>query len=177
MARHDEREVFAGLALPLLRPLYNFARWMARDPQDAEDLVQETCARALKAFASFQPGTDFRAWMFRILRNAFLSTRKGAQVYHVSVEEEGEDELLPPAPETPESLLLASDTRQRIQAALDRLPSAYREVILLCDVEEMRYREIAELLEVPVGTVMSRVARARKLLRGLLAEEQLGRTP
>jgi RNA polymerase sigma-70 factor (ECF subfamily) len=174
VAGQDERELFAGLAVPLLRPLYNFARWMARDPHDAEDLVQETYARALKSFASFQPGTDFRAWMFRILRNAFLSARRGAKnAAHVSVEEEGEEMLLPATEETPESLLLAGDTRQRIRAALERLPEQYREAILLCDVEEMRYQEIAELLGVPAGTVMSRIARGRKLLRGLLAEEHM----
>ena len=173
MAKQEERELFAGLAVPLLRPLYNFARWMARDPHEAEDLVQETYARALKGFASFQPGTDFRAWMFRILRNAFLSARKKQNVPHVSVEEEGEEAVLPAAPDTPESLLLAGDARQRIRAALERLPEAYREALLLCDVEEMRYAEIAELLGVPVGTVMSRIARGRKLLRALLAEEQM----
>jgi len=176
VAGHDEREVFAGLAVPLLRPLYNFARWMARDAHEAEDLVQETYARALKGFASFQPGSDFRAWMFRILRNAFLSARRKQPAAHLSVEAEGEESVLPPTRETPESLMLAGDARQRIRAALGRLPEAYREALLLCDVEEMRYAEIAELLGVPVGTVMSRIARGRKLLRALLAEEQMGAT-
>ena len=157
--------------MPLLRRLYNFARWLSRDDDEAEDLVQETYVRALKGFGSFQPGTNFSAWMFRILRNAFLNSRRAAE--HLSVDEEGGEALLPVTHATPESLLLNAGTQQQIQAALERLPIEYREVILLCDVEEMRYREIAELLNIPVGTVMSRIARARKALRGMLVEERL----
>jgi len=92
---------------------------------------------------------------------------------HLSVDEEGGEELLPSAAGTPESILITASTQQQIQAALERLPVIYREVILLCDVEEMRYRDIAELLNVPIGTVMSRLARARRSLRGMLAEERL----
>ena len=173
-AKQGDAGEFEALALPLLRRLYNFARWLARDEAEAEDLVQETYARALKGFGSFRPGTNFAAWMFRILRNAFLTARSGAsQRQHVSIEEEGEENVLPSASETPESLLISARTQQQIQAALERMPESHREVILLCDVEEMSYREIAELLEVPMGTVMSRIARARRALRGLLAEQQM----
>jgi len=130
--------------------------------------------RALKGFGSFQPGTNFAAWMFRILRNTFLTLRSGPRMApHLSVDEEGEENLLPAAAGTPESILLTAGTQQQIQAALERLPVIYREVILLCDVEEMKYRDIAEMLNVPIGTVMSRLARARKSLRGMLAEERL----
>ena len=173
MPTGNERGVsFEELATPLLRPLYNFARWLTRNEHEAEDLVQETFARALKGFSGFQPGTNFRAWMFRILRNTFLSSRSNTAV-HLSVEEEGEDVLLPPDPHTPESILMNSGLHERIQAALERLPVAFREVLLLCDVEEMKYQDIATLIEVPVGTVMSRISRARKLLRGMLAEDGL----
>jgi RNA polymerase sigma-70 factor (ECF subfamily) len=89
------------------------------------------------------------------------------------VEEEGEEAVLPPDPHTPESILLNAGLHERIQAALARLPVQFREVILLCDVEEMRYQEIAEMLGVPVGTVMSRISRGRRLLRGMLAEDEL----
>ena len=172
-AQGDPAE-FEQLAMPLLRRLYNLARWLTRDASEAEDLVQETYARALKGFGSFQPGTNFPAWMFRILRNHFVTLRSGpAAAHHLSVDEEGEEELLPATSGTPESILIAATTQQQIHAALERLPVIYREVILLCDVEEMKYRDIAELLNVPIGTVMSRVARARRLLRGMLAETQL----
>lgn len=169
----DDPAAFEMLAVPLLGRLYNLARWLSRNDTDAEDLVQETYARALKGFRSFESGTNFSAWMFRILRNVFLSSKAGAKATHISIDEEGEEDLLPSASGTPESILMSTTTQQNIQAALERLPVPYREVILLCDVEEMKYREIAELLDVPVGTVMSRIARARKLLRGMLAEERL----
>ena len=170
----NQAAAFEELAMPLFRPLFNFAHWLTHDRHDAEDLVQETYVRALKGFSSFQQGTNFRAWMFRILRNTFLTSRTGLKAApHLSVEEEGEEVLLPPARETPESLLLQSSTHDQLQAALERLPLIYREVILLCDVEEMKYQEIAEMLAIPVGTVMSRIARGRKLLRGMLAGERM----
>ena len=167
-------ESFEELAIPLLAPLYNFARWQTRDHHEAEDLVQETYARALKNFSSFQPGTNFRAWMYRILRNAFLTSRAGADLSRqLSLDDQNQEIPVALERETPESILIRSRTQDQLQASLDRLPAIFREVVLLCDVEEMKYQEIAELLGVPVGTVMSRIARARKLLRGMLAEERL----
>ncbi len=159
--------------MPLFDALYNFARWLARDESEAEDLVQETFAKALRGFSSFTPGTDFRAWMFRILRNTFLTSRTGLQA-KLTVPLEPEDaESISVTRETPESFALASATREALQAALEELPIAYREVILLCDVEEMKYNEIAEVLSVPIGTVMSRVARGRRLLRRALVSERV----
>ena len=155
--------------MPLLDTLFNFARWLTHDQTEAEDLVQETFAKALRGFDSFSMGTDFRAWMFRILRNTFLTSRTGLQA-KLTVPLDVEDEA-PVAVtwETPESLALASASREALQAALEELPIAYREVVLLCDVEEMKYKDIAEVLSVPIGTVMSRLARGRKLLRQALA--------
>jgi RNA polymerase sigma-70 factor (ECF subfamily) len=168
-ASHEE---FERLAVPLFDALYNFARWLAHDQNEAEDLVQETYAKALRGFASFQPGTDFRAWMFRILRNTFLTSRTGLQAkLTVPLEPEDEESAVVNW-QTPEKLALASATREALQSALERLPVAFREVILLCDVEEMKYQEIAEVLSVPIGTVMSRIARGRKLLRHMLAGER-----
>ena len=176
MKEGSQPEEFAAQALPLLRPLYNFAHWLTRDHHEAEDLVQDAYIRALKGFSGFQPGTNFKAWMFRILRNTFLTSRSGIKVTHISLQDEDGEEIdLPANTETPESALLGVRTRQQIQAALERLPENFREVILLCDVEEMRYQEIADLLEIPLGTVMSRIARGRKLLRGMLAEAQIER--
>jgi RNA polymerase sigma-70 factor (ECF subfamily) len=171
-----QSEAFAALALPLLKPLYNFAHWLTRDAHEAEDLVQDAYVRALKGFGGFQPGTNFKAWMFRIVRNRFLTSRAGAKAIHVPLEDEDGHEIeLPAVTDTPESMLVGARTRQQIQAALERLPANFKDVILLCDVEEMRYQEIADLLEIPLGTVMSRIARGRRLLRGMLAEAEMKR--
>jgi len=167
-ASHEE---FERLALPLLDPLYNFARWLTHDPTEAEDLVQETFTKALRGFDTFTVGTDFRAWMFRILRNTFLTSRTGLQA-KLTVPLDEEDSL--PATvtwDTPETYALASAGRDALQAAVDELPVPYREVVLLCDVEEMTYQEISAVLGVPIGTVMSRLSRARKQLRQSLAGE------
>jgi RNA polymerase sigma-70 factor, ECF subfamily len=163
---------FEDLALPLFDQLYNFARWLTEDSAEAEDLVQETFAKALRGFASFQAGTNFRAWMFRILRNSFLSSRTGLKQTVVLNEE---DETLPTAASSsPESLLILEANRELVQQALAELPVPFREILLLCEVEEMSYQEIAETLAIPAGTVMSRLYRARKALRGLLLTKLQG---
>jgi len=164
---------FDDLALPLFDQLYNFARWLTADTSEAEDLVQETYAKALRGFSSFRAGTNFRAWMYRILRNSFLSTRTGLKT--AVAFDEKDPELAPLAESsTPESLLLEQANRQVVQQALGALPVHFREVLLLCEVEEMSYQEIAETLSIPVGTVMSRLFRARKALRGLLEQKLPG---
>jgi len=172
----DRAYEFEQLAMPLFAPLYNLAQWLTQDRSEAEDLVQETYAKALKGLDSFHPGTNFRAWMYRILRNTFLTSRTGLKAAaSVSLDDEDNPESVSPATtETPESILLARADHDAIQAALQQLPVAYREIILLCDVEEMSYREIAEALTVPMGTVMSRLARARKAMRQLLTEKVRG---
>src|SRR5271157_5714680 len=141
--------------MPLLDALFNFARWLSHDQSEAEDLVQETFVKALRGFSSFTPGTDFRAWIFRILRNTFLTSRTGLQAkLTVPIEPEDEESMVLTR-ETPETLALASGTREALQTALADLPVVYREVILLCDVEEMKYQEIAEVLSVGGGGVVS----------------------
>lgn len=159
--------------MPLFASLYNFAHWLTQNRDEAEDLVQETYMKALKGFASFQQGTNFRAWIFRILRNTFLTSRSGLRA-NMTVPIEEEDRELPDAAETPESTMVARADQQLVWNALERLPVPFREVILLCDVEEMSYREIAETLLVPVGTVMSRLSRARKAMRQLLVSDMRG---
>jgi RNA polymerase sigma-70 factor (ECF subfamily) len=158
---------FEELAMPLFDSLYNFARWLTHNREEAEDLVQETYAKGLKGFQSFQPGTNFRAWMFRILRNTFLTSRTGLKSgATVSLNsEEGSESVVPATTETPESILIESSNRQMVQEAIEELPFIFREVVLLCDVEEMSYQEIAETISIPIGTVMSRLARARNSLR------------
>jgi RNA polymerase sigma-70 factor (ECF subfamily) len=160
---------FEDLAMPLFDSLYNFARWLTQNREEAEDLVQETFVKALKGFASFQQGTNFRAWMYRILRNTFLTSRTGlAATRTVALETEGEGQVVAVSRETPESILLEQAGQQRVRAALEQVPVIFREVLLLCDVEEMRYLEAADTLGVPIGTVMSRLHRARKALRAAL---------
>jgi RNA polymerase sigma-70 factor (ECF subfamily) len=164
---------FEELALPLFDRLYNLARWLTRDDSEAEDLVQETYAKALRGFPSFRAGTNFRAWIYRILRNAFLSSRTGLRT-EVSFDEEDADVASRAASSTPEELLVQSATREEVQQALAQLPVRSREILLLCEVEEMSYQEIAETLAIPIGTVMSRLFRARQALRRLLQPGQPG---
>ena len=160
---------FEELAMPLFDSLYNFARWLAHNSEDAEDLVQETYLKALRSFASFQPGTNFRAWIFRILKNTFLSscsTLERRMTDAIDSEEDGPE--LAVDTETPETILMNRSNSQLVQHAIEDLPVRYRETLLLCDVEEMSYQEIADILSIPTGTVMSRLARARKAVRASL---------
>lgn len=180
----SQASALEALAFPLLPSLYNVAFWLSRNATDAEDLVQETFLKALRGFDSFETGTNFRAWMFRILRNTYLTSRSGlAAKRTVALEEElNENGESGPAqyPEaaidrlTPEMNLIRMRDRAALQAAMEKLAPPLLEVILLCDVEEMKYREIATVLEIPIGTVMSRIARGRAALRGTLLDN---RTP
>ena len=168
-----DRLFFEQLAMPLFDQLYNHACWLTGDRADAEDLVQETYAKALKGFGSFAEGTNLRAWMFKILRNAFLNSRSGLKqnTSYLEDEETGADEAV--AHEvTPEALLLATESQDCVFSALEKLPVAHREIILLCDVDELSYREIAQVLDLPAGTVMSRLARARRNLRAALGAKE-----
>jgi RNA polymerase sigma-70 factor (ECF subfamily) len=160
---------FEQLALPLFASLYNHASWLAHDQAEAEDLVQETFTKALRAFDSFQSGTNFKAWIFRILRNTFLTTRTGiASARTVFLEDHPTALDTAAADPTPEATLIRLDNQAALHAALEQLPLPLREALLLCDVEEMKYKDIALILDVPIGTVMSRVSRARRTLRQLL---------
>lgn len=161
--------------MPLFSRLYNFAHWLTQDRAEAEDLVQETYLKALKGFASFQQGTNFRAWMYRILRNSFLTSRTGLKASTtISLDDEQEPVAEPATAETPESVLLMHVDREEVETALEKVPIKFREIVLLCDVEEMSYQEIADTLGVPIGTVMSRLSRARKAMRELLATRARG---
>ena len=157
---------FEELAMPLFDQLYNFAHWLTQNREEAEDLVQETYAKALKGFSSFQLGTNFRAWMYRILRNTFLTSRTGLKVTSNVPLEAGEDgQELAVEHETPEAILMRRSDSQLLESAIGDLPVHFREILLLCEIEEMSYQEIAETLSIPIGTVMSRLSRARKTLR------------
>jgi RNA polymerase sigma-70 factor (ECF subfamily) len=142
---------FEALAMPLFASLYNLAHWLTQNREEAEDLLQETYLKALKGFGSFQEGTNFRAWIYRILRNTFLTSRAGLSANMTEPLDPEEEDALPATSDTPESVLLARADHQLAQAALECLPVPFREVILLCDVEDMTYQEISEALGIPVG--------------------------
>jgi RNA polymerase sigma-70 factor, ECF subfamily len=177
-----QTSAFESLALPLLPALYNLAFWLSRNSTDAEDLVQETFLKALRGFPSFEPGSNFKAWIFRILRNTFLTSRTGLAAQRtVALEDELSNRnegpaVLPEAAidhQTPELNLLRLADAAALHAAMETLPAPLLEVILLCDVEELKYKEIATLLDVPIGTVMSRIARARAALRLSLEKQPI----
>lgn len=166
---------FEDLAMPLLPALYNLASWLTRNPTDAEDLVQETFLKAIRGFSSFEPGSHFKAWIFRILRNTYLTSRSGLAARRTTTLEDEFDEhgdvLQGQHPggaidrQTPELNLIRLGDRAALQGAMEKLPPQLLEVILLCDVEELKYKEIATVLDIPIGTVMSRIARGRTFLR------------
>jgi RNA polymerase sigma-70 factor, ECF subfamily len=170
----SQRDSFEQLAMPLFNELYNFARWLAESREEAEDLVQETYVKALKGFASFQPGTNFRAWMYRILRNTFLTSRTGLKVTATVPLDQDDEEIAPADHATPESIFLARADQKRVQEALAELPVHFREIVLKCDANEMSYQEISEAIGIPIGTVMSRLSRARKALRSVFVRSSTG---
>lgn len=171
MDERGEPESFEELALPLLDRLHRYAHWLTRNASEAQDLVQETYLKAIRGFGGFTPGSNIRAWMFRILRNTFLTSRSGLRaVPPVPLDEGREPVEALAAAATPESELLRRADAARLRSVIEALPVEFREVLLLSDVEEMSYKEIAEALAIPVGTVASRLVRAREKVR-----EGLGR--
>ena len=162
-----DSKFFEQMAMPLFDQLYNLAHWLTGDPhrRGRPRTVRRT-PKALKGFRSFQEGTNLRAWMYRILRNTFLTSRTGLAARNtLSLDDDAEEnEGLTAHSVTPELLLLRQENQDTVMDALASIPVNAREIILLCEIEELSYREIAQVLSVPVGTVMSRLSRARKLL-------------
>jgi RNA polymerase sigma-70 factor, ECF subfamily len=175
---HDDESSaeFEELAMPLFDSLYNFARWLVRNQNDAEDLVEEIYLKALHSFASFQRVNNSRAWMFRILTNTFLSScSKLKRRMTVAMDSEEDGHELPVDTETPETILMTNS--ELVQRAIYNLPVHYRETLLLCEVEKMSYQEIAGIFSIPTGTVMSRLVSARKAVRESLAALPVDRHP
>ncbi|HEX7316470.1 MAG TPA: sigma-70 family RNA polymerase sigma factor [Pyrinomonadaceae bacterium] len=163
--REEQWAAFEGEALPYLDDLFRIAMWLARDRNEAEDLVQETFTQALESFHRFEPGTNCRAWLVSIMYHMNgKRLRAGSKLRLVSDGEERLASAVASAPPTPQSI-----TDEDILVALRALPGQFQEVVILSDVEDMTYKEISEVLGVPIGTVMSRLHRGRKLLRGELA--------
>jgi len=155
--------------MPLFASLYNYARWLTGETHEAEDLVQETYLKALRGFASFREGTNFRAWIFRILRNTFLTSRTGLRATAMQPIED-DDQFV--ADGDPETIFLHHANAEELRRAILELPLEFREVLLLADMENMSYREISEALSIPVGTVTSRLTRARAKVRRRIQEKR-----
>jgi RNA polymerase sigma-70 factor, ECF subfamily len=158
---------FERAVLPHLDAAYNLARWLVREPHDAEDVVQEATLRALRFFGGFRGG-DPRAWLLAIVRNAsytWLSRKRPAEL-EVPLDDEVEDAAASSA--TPETDALRRSTGRSLQQALESLPIALREAIVLRELEGLSYAEIAAVAEIPLGTVMSRLSRARRRLQQAL---------
>ena len=157
---------FESEAMPHAASLFRVALWLTHDHTHAEDLLQETLTEALNSFHRFTPGTNCRAWLISIMHHRQSTKRRAAsRLQLVSDAEDGIAETIPYEPPTPQDV-----TDEDVLAALESLPRAFQEVVVLADIEELTYKEIAALLQVPVGTVMSRISRGRKLLRSRLAE-------
>jgi RNA polymerase sigma-70 factor (ECF subfamily) len=166
-ARAARSQTFEADALASLDSLYRTALRLTRVPADAEDLVQETYLKAFRAAESFEPGTNLRAWLFTILHNTARNRARDRAREPVTADSdtvERAGELPGRSSDTPESLLLRDTLGAELQAAIDDLPEVFRQAVWLRDVEEFSYAEIASMLDIPVGTVMSRISRGRRML-------------
>ncbi len=159
---------FEEAALPHLRAAYNLARWLTRDETDAEDVVQEAYLRAFKHFGSFHGG-DGRPWLLAIVRNTAYTWMQHNRLPELTIPLDDALHEIESKDLNPEALLLQSADTQMVRQTLEELPAEFREVIVLRDLEGLSYNQIADVAEIPIGTVMSRLARARKRLQQSLA--------
>lgn len=175
-----DRARFTELAMPLMPALYSAALRMTRNPADAEDLVQETYLRAYRGFDGFEEGTNLKAWLFRILTNTYINVYRARQRRPDEHELDDVEDLYlyrrlggleaAAAGRSAEDELMDLFPESEVKAALEALPDAFRIAVLLADVEGFSYKEIAEILDIPIGTVMSRLHRGRKAMQKQLYE-------
>lgn len=178
LSKEEKDRIFEEEALPHLNALYNYARSISRSEQDAEDLVQETYMRAYRFFHQYEPGTNCKAWLFTILRNLYNTNYKKYkktpdQVHYDEIEaiyKNIRDENLNSVIKDPEHKFFENILPDEIKDALEELPEDFRSTILLTDIEDFSYKETAEILDVPIGTVMSRLHRARNMLKKKLVD-------
>ena len=166
----QDRLRFEQLVLPHLDAAFNLARWILRGRSDAEDVAQEAMLRAFRFFRGFH-GNDARSWLLQIVRNTCYTWLEKNRPMELTTE--FDEELYPQSGVTPEALAIAGDNRERLTQALEGLPPRFREVIVLRELEECSYKEIAAITSMPIGTVMSALARARQRLQRTLT--QMGR--
>ena len=167
----EDRRRFELLVLPHLDAAYNLARWLTRNDHDAQDVVQEAMMRAMRYMASCR-GDDAKAWLLQIVRNTcFTWLKLNRPAERLFLDEDGEalNEVPAFAADEPQLVAVRNDERRRINDAIASLPAAYRDVLVLREIEDLPYSDIARIADVPVGTVMSRLARARGLLRQMLS--------
>ena len=167
------RETFEDVVLPHLDAAYRLARWMMRNDHDAEDAVQEASLRAFRYFRTFAGGNG-RAWFLRIVRNTCHGGRRRIRGVTDPFDEERHSSRQSAA--DPEALMLRTDTAVLVERAIGSLPDRFRELLILREMEGLSYRELAEVMDIPIGTVMSGLSRAREALRGVLGDD-LRRTP
>jgi RNA polymerase sigma-70 factor (ECF subfamily) len=167
----QERLRFEQLVLPHLDAAFNLARWILRGRADSEDVAQDASLRALRFFRGFHGG-DARSWLLQIVRNACYTWLEKHRPMELAVE--FDEELFPQSAVTPESLAIAGDNRERLTRALEDLPPRFREVLVLRELEGCSYKEIATITAMPIGTVMSALARARQRLQRSLTEGRQG---
>src|SRR6476469_3090395 len=173
-SRGDDAE-FARAALSHIDSLYGTALRLTRRAADAEDLVQDTYLKAFRAAHQFQPGTNLKAWLFTILHNTFRNSRRHDGRNPVDVDSEAVEQAVSAGPgaQSPEQILSRATLDADLQGALDALPDAFRQAVWLRDVEELSYAEMAKVLDVPIGTVMSRISRGRRALSDGLRSRRL----
>ncbi|GHO85837.1 sigma-70 family RNA polymerase sigma factor [Dictyobacter formicarum] len=170
MQQHDQRLRFEQLILPHLDAAYNLARWLTHNDQDAQDMVQEACLRAFRFFQGFRGG-DSRVWLLTIVRNTCYTWLQQRRLYEQTTPFDEELHDRESEEFNPEVLHLRRINQQRLREALEALPIEFREVMVLRELEEMSYRDISIIAHIPLGTVMSRLARARKQLQHYLAKQ------
>ena len=169
MQEQSKSSRFEQTVLPYLDAAYNLARWLTRNDTDAEDVVQEAYLRAFKFFDGFH-GDNSRAWLLKIVRNSCYTWLQQNRVHELFTE--FDEQVHRGESENPETLMLGNINTQLLKHALETLPPEFREAVILREFEGFSYREIAGLTEVPVGTVMSRLARARQRLQKCLADDK-----
>ena len=171
MGEDEEQARFERLVVPHLDAAYNLARWLTRNDHDASDVVQEAMLRALRYFRSLK-GEQARPWLLQIVRHttySWLEQNRPSEMVALDEAEDGWREVAAPAAEEPQAIAARNAERAQVNWALHNLPVAYREVIVLRELEDLSYKDIARIADIPVGTVMSRLARGRELLRRILA--------
>jgi RNA polymerase sigma-70 factor, ECF subfamily len=172
-----KQKQFETMFAPHLDSVFNLARYLCGSAHDAEDIVQEAYLRAYRAFDTYN-GNNNRAWIMTITRNTCYSWMRRYAFKHASLSDgalyDGKDALMADENCAPDSILQTAEDRFRVQQAIAKLPMEFREVLMLREFEQMSYREIGDVLHVPIGTVMSRLARARKRLKALLVDSDGG---